>query len=251
MGGGAVAERKVRALIDTGARIQIVAETLSSGLEALVESDEAVWRRTKFAGAMLDAVWLVIAATGDRDLNRRIADAARARRVFINVVDDAALSSFHVPALIHRAPVQVAISSGGTAPALATAIRERLEASLDESLGSLATLLGRWRTRIKSAFPDLIRRRAFYRHVLKGTAGKAIRAGQTWAAESVISSLLKEQSSTDPPPSGWVALVGAGPGDAGLLTLRGLRLLGEADVILHDRLVSDEVLALARRDAEF
>jgi uroporphyrin-III C-methyltransferase/precorrin-2 dehydrogenase/sirohydrochlorin ferrochelatase len=250
VGGGSVAERKTRALFDSGARLIVVAVALTSGLEALADDGAITWRRERFRSAALRDAWLVIAATDDGELNREVAAAARAQRLFVNVVDDAALSSFHAPAVVNRAPVQVAISTGGAAPALAGAVRAQLEAVLDESLGSLAALLGRWRERIKAAFPDLIVRRRFYRRALKGSIASALRSGHRLRAERTLAQALKSGAGSER-IQGRAALVGAGPGDPGLLTLRGLRLLQAADVILHDRLVSESVLGLARRDAHF
>lgn len=250
VGGGPVAERKTQALIDTGARIVVRSPEVTQRLTALARAGAIEWQRGDFTADALDAAWLVIAATGDDALNRRVAAAADTLQVFVNVVDDARLSSFHVPALVNRAPVQVAISSAGTAPALATAIRARIEALLDDSTGPLAALLGRWRERIRRALPDISRRRAFYRRALAGAVANHIRAGRALAAEQALDRALKLDVQGAGRTGGYVALVGAGPGDPGLLTRRGFQLLQRADVILHDRLVSAAVLALARRDAQ-
>ena len=171
---------------------------------------------------------------------------ARDRHVLVNVVDDAELSSFIVPAIVDRSPLVIAISSGGVAPVLARHVRERLEGLLDESLGTLAGLLQRWRDRIKRARPDLDARRRFYAAVVRGPVAASLRRRQADAAEQALAQLLEQPQQE---ARGSVVLVGAGPGDPGLLTLNALRALQDADVILHDRLVSDEVLALARRDA--
>jgi len=164
-------------------------------------------------------------------------------------VDDAELSSFQMPARIERGLLQLAISSGGGAPMLARHLRETLESQLDESLGALADLLTHKRRRIRARLPDLQARRHFFERILSGPVPGLLRRGDAAAADREFAAAL------DAAPSdrniGRVALVGAGPGDPGLLTLRALRLLNEADVILHDRLVSREVLELARRDAEF
>ena len=165
------------------------------------------------------------------------------------MVDDAALSSFHVPAVIDRAPLTIAISSGGDAPMLARLLRERLETLLDHSLGALATLAARLRKRIRAA-PS--------RH---GRATPLLRAAVLPARSPTCCARAGRRRRRRRPSARWqrpaaavarqsVVLVGAGPGDPGLLTLRALRALNEADVILHDRLVSAEVLELARRDAE-
>ena len=246
VGGGAVAERKCRALLGCGARVTVGAPALTSNLARWAMRQRVRHLAGDFEAGWLDGAWLVIAATGDGQVNRHIAAAARERRIFANVVDDAELSTFQVPAVIDRAPLQVAISSGGAAPMLARAVRERLETLLDHALGPLARLLESARGKIKAAFADLTSRRAFYRRAVDGDVARLVRAGRFAAADAALDRELRGGGF----PVGRVVLVGAGPGDPGLLTLRGLRALNEADVILHDRLVSREVLDLARRDAE-
>ncbi|BFI96366.1 MAG: siroheme synthase CysG [Rhodanobacter sp.] len=247
VGGGAVAERKAAALLAAGAQVTVGAPDLTPQLQRWVRQGRIAHRDGGFSPAWLDYAWLVIAATDDRALNARVAELAGLRRVFVNVVDDAELSSFHVPAVIDRAPLVLAISSGGAAPMLARLLRERLESLLDHSLGPLAQLAARLRKRIQRRHPDLAARRRFYTELFTGPVAALVRAGRPEQAAAAA-----EQALRDAPASraGSVVLVGAGPGDAGLLTLRGLRALNEADVILHDRLVSAEVLDLARRDAE-
>ena len=247
VGGGAVAERKATALLAAGAQVTVGAPTVTPGLQRLVRQGRLAHRAGEFSPAWLDYAWLVIAATDDHALNARVAELAALRRVFVNVVDDAGLSSFQVPAVIDRAPLVVAISSGGAAPMLARLVRERLETLLDHSLGPLAQLAARLRKRIRRRHPDLAARRRFYTQLFTGPVAALLRKGQTAQAAAVAEQALRAAVVE---PAGSVVLVGAGPGDPGLLTLRGLRALNEADVILHDRLVSAEVLELARRDAE-
>jgi uroporphyrin-III C-methyltransferase/precorrin-2 dehydrogenase/sirohydrochlorin ferrochelatase len=201
-----------------------------------------VFEPRHFEGAVF-----AIAATGDRVVNAQVAATGRERNVLVNVVDDMELSSFIVPAIVDRSPLVVAISTGGVAPVLARLVRERLESMLDGSLGTLAGLLERWRSRIKARLPDVDARRRFYEGVLRGRVAALLRSRQPGAAELEIERTLAAAAAPGP---GSVVLVGAGPGDAGLLTLNALRALQEADVILHDRLVSAEVLQLARRDAD-
>jgi uroporphyrin-III C-methyltransferase/precorrin-2 dehydrogenase/sirohydrochlorin ferrochelatase len=247
VGGGAVAKRKIEALLEAGAAVDVVARALEPTLEGWRAEGRIRHRGVEFAPAHLDGAWLVIAATDDGVLNRRIHAEASARRIFVNVVDDAPLCSFQSPARVRRGPLQIAISSGGVAPMLARHLRERLERELDESLGPLAGLIEQHRETIRRRLPETTARRQFFETLLAGDAPALLRAGHRAAAERALLATLGETPST---PRGRVALVGAGPGDAGLLTLRGLRLLSQADVILHDGLVSAEVLALARRDAE-
>lgn len=247
VGGGVVGERKAAALLEAGAQVTVGAPDLTPALRDWVDDERVQWRRGTFEEAWLDGVWLVIAATSNAELHRHIAALAEARRVFVNVVDDAEQSSFHVPAVIDRSPVTIAISSGGHAPMLARLLRERLEVVIDPVIGSVATLLAQMRQRIRARLPDVSLRRRFYERMLHGPVQSLLRRGQWALAEASTERLLEATEAT---PTGSVVLLGAGPGDPGLLTLRGLRALNEADVILHDRLVSVEVLALARRDAE-
>ncbi|WP_300620600.1 siroheme synthase CysG [Dokdonella sp.] len=247
VGGGAVAERKIAALRAAGAVVTVGAPALTDALRDDVARGTLRHREGNFAADWLDGAWLVVAATGDRAVNRQVAAAAETRRVFANVVDDAELSSFHVPAIVDRSPLTVAISSGGAAPALASHVRARIEALLEPSLGPLADLARRWRTRLRTHLPEpAARRRFFERHVL-GPVADLLRRGDAQAAEVEFARGLKSTSRT---AQGSVALVGAGPGDPGLVTLNAQRALLTADVVLHDRLVPAEVLSLARRDAE-
>ena len=248
VGGGEVAERKVRLLREASAHVHVVARTLTPWLvEQAADSAESITHlAAEYSDEQLDDVVFVIAATDDRGLNARVAAAARTRNVLANVVDDAELSSFIVPAIVDRSPVVIAISSGGTAPVLARLIRERLEATIDESIGPLAELLARWRGRIRAAFPELASRRRFYTTIVRGRVVEQVRARRRVAAERELERSIARGGELS---IGSVVLVGAGPGDPGLLTLNALRALQDADVILHDRLVPDEVLALARRDA--
>jgi len=248
VGGGAVAARKVEPLLAAGARVRVGAPALASALAALHAQGRIEHLAGEFEAAWLDDAWLVVAATDDAAVNRAVAVAAQERRVFANVVDDAALSAFHSPARVERGPLQVAISSGGGAPMLARHLREKLEVELDASLGPLADLVARRRGRVRARYPRLPERRRFLDALLAGPVAERLRAGDADGAETEFEAELARTPDTR--RRGRVALVGAGPGDAGLLTLRALRLLNQADVILHDALVSADVLALARRDAE-
>ena len=254
VGGGEVGERKVRLLVEAGAHVDLVAPELSPALAAAVAAVDprplpgagrVTLRSASFDDAQLDEVVLAVAATDDRSVNARVAAAANSRGRLVNVVDDAELSGFIVPAIVDRSPLVIAVSTGGVAPVLARLVRERIESVLDESVGALASLFERWRSRIRAALPDVGRRRRWYEAAVCDGAAMYLRRGDAAAAERWIESSL----AVAPTPIGSVALVGAGPGDPGLLTLNALRALQEADVILHDRLVSTEVLQLARRDA--
>jgi len=249
VGGGSVAERKTEALLHAGALPRVGAPQLSPGLQGLADAGKVQWLRGSFDTRWLDAdIWLVIAATDDAAINRDVAAAADARRLFANVVDDAQLSAFHVPAIVERGPLQIAISSGGGAPMVARHVRRRIESLFDLAWGQLAELVSRKRGLIREQLPDLAARRRFFDRLVEGPVLDLLRRRQSVDAQC---QLLQDLGSEAATPSGSVVLVGAGSGDPGLLTLNALRALNQADVILHDRLVSAEVLQLARRDADF
>jgi len=249
VGGGPVAERKTDALLHAGARPRVGAPGLTPRLRAWHEEGRIDWIPGRFDVHWLAGAWLVVAATGDKAVNRAVAAAAEARHVLANVVDDAALSSFQVPAIVERGPLQVAISSGGGAPMLARHLRRQLETLLDDSWSSLADLFTRQRQRIRQRFPQPAARRRFFEKLLAGPLPRLFRQRLHAQAEQHFLAVLDESAAHA--GGGSVAVVGAGPGDAGLLTLNALRAMNEADVILHDRLVSEDVLRLGRRDAVY
>jgi uroporphyrin-III C-methyltransferase / precorrin-2 dehydrogenase / sirohydrochlorin ferrochelatase len=245
VGGGTVAARKLGPLREAGAIVEIVAAALGPSINAQLGND-VIWLARAFDEAQLDAVWLVIAATDDRALNQRVACAADARRVWCNVVDDSALCSYQSPARVRRGTLQIAISSGATAPMLATHAREKIEREFDDSWSLLSVFLAAEAERIRTRIADTAARRVFYQRLFDSPLKRLLETAQNLAAERLFEALLNAPVAV----RGFVAIVGAGPGDAGLLTLRALEHLKRADVILCDQLVSAAVRDLCRRDAE-
>jgi uroporphyrin-III C-methyltransferase/precorrin-2 dehydrogenase/sirohydrochlorin ferrochelatase len=248
VGAGEVALRKVSLLERTGALIEVVAPEVIAELAVRAEAGSLTLRRREFRAEDLDGVRLVIVATSRRAINRRIASLCESRAIPVNVVDDKVASRFIVPAIIDRDPVLVAVSTGGASPVLARRLRERLEALLPQRLGPLALWLRELRSAAAERLRNTAARRRFYETLVDGAAARRFIAGDRREAMRIAQQLLGT-SALSPPPAGDVSLVGAGPGDPELLTLKGLRALQDADVILHDRLVSAGVLELARRDA--
>jgi uroporphyrin-III C-methyltransferase/precorrin-2 dehydrogenase/sirohydrochlorin ferrochelatase len=202
----------------------------------------------EFEPADLDGVRLVIVATSRRAVNRWIANLSESRNIPVNVVDDAQASRFIVPAIIDRDPVLVAVSTGGTSPVLARRLRERLEALIPARIGELASWLEALRRATREKLRDTGERRRFFEAIVDGPAARRFVDGDAQGARRIAQRRLAT-ASTAPRAAGDVTLVGAGPGDPELLTLKALRALQDADVILYDRLVAPEVLDLARRDA--
>ncbi|MGO4260745.1 NAD(P)-dependent oxidoreductase [Lysobacter sp. TAB13] len=247
VGGGEVAVRKIEALLRAGARVRVHARALDPVLQGWLEQGRLTGLDGEFDPAWLDGVWLLVAATDDHAFNARLAEQARARGLWANIVDDAQLSSVQIPAVVDRAPLQVAISSGGAAPMLARRIRERLEIELDHSLGDFAALFARHRDAIRKRFPALPQRRRWFDRVIDGPVSVLLRNGRHEDAERAFRDAL--ESDRDDDNAGSVALVGAGDGDPGSLTLKALRVLNQADVLVCDPALSAAVIDMARRDA--
>ncbi|MBL0634352.1 siroheme synthase CysG [Aeromonas dhakensis] len=247
VGGGEVAERKARLLLDAGAQLTVVAPELDPELAELAASGSIEWLAGEFAPQQLAGKWLVVAATDRREVNALVYQSANQARIFANVVDDPKRSSFIMPSIIDRSPLMVAISSGGKAPVLARLLREKLEAMLPQHLGAVAAFAGSLRDRVKTRFASMGERRRFWERLLGADRlGQALARGDHASAHQLADTLFAEESKAH----GEVVLVGAGPGDPGLLTLHALRQMQQADVVVYDRLVSDEVMALVRRDAK-
>ncbi|MCO4173363.1 siroheme synthase CysG [Aeromonas veronii] len=247
VGGGEVAERKARLLLDAGAHLTVVAPELDPELAELAANGSIEWLAGEFASQQLAGKWLVVAATDRREVNALVYQSANQARIFANVVDDPKRSSFIMPSIIDRSPLMVAISSGGKAPVLARLLREKLEAMLPQHLGAVATFAGSLRDRVKARFASMGERRRFWERLLGADRlGQALARGDSASAHQLADNLFADESQS----AGEVVLVGAGPGDPGLLTLHALRQMQQADVVVYDRLVSDEVMALVRRDAK-
>jgi uroporphyrin-III C-methyltransferase / precorrin-2 dehydrogenase / sirohydrochlorin ferrochelatase len=248
VGGGEVALRKVSLLERTGASISVIAPEIAPELMQRAAAGKLKLAIREFAPDDLDGARLVIVATSRRALNRWVAKLSEARNIPVNVVDDREASRFIVPAIIDRDPVLVAISTGGTSPVLARRLRERLEALIPKRIGELASWLQALRSVARQKLRDTDERRRFFEAVVDGPGARRFVEGDPEGARRIAQQLLAT-TSTAPRAAGEVTLVGAGPGDPELLTLKALRALQDADVILHDRLVPDAVLDLARRDA--
>ena len=250
VGGGVVAERRVSLLLEAGANLTLIAPLLTTNLAELAEDGRFTYLPRTYEDESLEAYWLVVAATDDRVVNARVAAAADAAKRFCNVVDDQALCSFIMPAIVDRAPVTIAIGSSGHSPVLTRWVKGLIETLLPSRLGALAELAGRWRERVRTAVPDATERRHFWERVVSGTVAEHAFAGRDADAERAMQSALTTWGSDEVERRGEAYVVGAGPGSPELITIRGRQLLASADVVLYDRLVNVELLQYARRDAE-
>jgi len=254
VGGGRVACRKVDLLRRAGARVTVIAPELLDELRELAAQGELQYIQATFIPSHVDGAVAVVAATGVAEVNASVSAAAQERRIPVNVVDDPAASTFIFPAIVDRSPILIAISSGGQAPVLARRVREQMEALLPARLGALARFMGDRRKDVKRILRTAARR-SFWERIVGGIVGARVFAGDEGEAHKdfereLRTTNLTRSSATGGRGLGECYLIGAGPGDPDLLTLRALQLLQQADVILYDRLVPAAVLERARRDAE-
>jgi uroporphyrin-III C-methyltransferase/precorrin-2 dehydrogenase/sirohydrochlorin ferrochelatase len=246
VGTHAVARRRIDRLLAAGVPVELVAQPLPAGFEHLRNHAAVTLHNGPFQPSLLAGAALVIAASEDPEANDAVLVAARRQGLLVQVIGREAESDFFFPAIIDRAPMILALSSGGAAPALTRFLRMRLDAMLPAGYGQLAELFARYRRRA-DVLGDRPARRRFWDSIISGPTGEKVFAGRTEEAAADIEALLNKPELM---PRGEVYLVGAGPGAADLLTLRALRLMQQADVVLYDALVSPAVVDLVRPEAE-
>ncbi|OFE11925.1 uroporphyrinogen-III C-methyltransferase [Pseudohongiella acticola] len=248
VGAGEVASRKAALLVRTGATLIVVAPWISDPVRDLVNQHGGEIHERGFTDNDLNDVVLAIAATDDDKVNRHVSELARERNLPVNVVDQTELCSFIVPAIVDRSPVVVAISTGGSSPVLTRQLKEKIDIMLPAAYGRLAAMLGSLRDRVKLGVTDFSRRTRFWEKLLSGPLPELMLSGREQEAMQLFETSLARAD--DDQSQGEVYLVGAGPGDPDLLTLKALRLMYAADVVLYDRLVSPEIMKRVRPDAD-
>lgn len=248
IGGGATATRKARLIARSGAQLTVVAPTISEELKHLVKESAGNYHLRNYQSSDLDTGVLIICATNDNTVNGKVSQEAQAKKLPVNVVDSPELCSIITPSIVDRSPLIIAITSGGKAPVLARQVRAKLEVMLPSTFGVLAKIASQFRHQVKTKLTSADIRLRFWEKVFNGPIAEKAYAGQLTDVEENIQNLL--DNAQQETLKGEVYLVGGGPGDPDLLTFKALRLMQQTDVVLYDRLVSDAVLNLVRRDAE-
>jgi uroporphyrin-III C-methyltransferase/precorrin-2 dehydrogenase/sirohydrochlorin ferrochelatase len=248
VGGTPAAAQRVRTVLAAGAEVRVLAPDLDTAFD--MPSRRAAFERLARwpDAADVASAALVFVATGDVARDAEVAALARAGRVPVNVTDRPDLSDFIMPAIVDRGDVVVGVSTGGASPVLARLVRERIERALPARLADLGAFAARFRDTVRSLFADVGAQRRFWERVLDGPVGRLVLAGRETAAREAMLIALNRPGAPSP-ATGSVAIVGAGPGDPDLLTLRALHALQGADVVLYDELAGRDVLGYARRDA--
>lgn len=246
VGAGDLVRAKLRLLLSAGARVRwfAVDGDYDSGLDS--EAAGRVERAGDPLSADLNGVIAILCA-GAGELGETVAARARAAGIPVNVMDDLTHSTFIFPAIVDRGDVVVAVGTGGSSPVVARRVREKIESILPARIGDLAAFIGRWRKPMQARLPEMSDRRTFWERIVDGPIGALVLSGREREAERALNAI--EDPVAFASERGFVTLVGAGPGDPDLLTVKALRVLQDADVIFYDDLVSPEVLDRARRDA--
>ncbi|NQU61953.1 MAG: uroporphyrinogen-III C-methyltransferase [Rhodospirillales bacterium] len=250
VGGGEIAARRVEMAVRAGARVTVIASEACPALEEIALKDGVERQAREFDPSDLQGCVIVLVATDDEDLNKRVSSLAQDAGIPVNVADRLSLCTFIMPAIIDRSPLLVAVSSGGEAPILSRVLKARLETFVPAGLGRLARFARGLRDKVQAAIPNAVKRRRFWEDFIDGPIAEYVLSGKEEAAQELVEKALEKAGPGEGEPDGEVYLVGSGPGDPDLLTFRALRLMQQADVVLHDRLVPDGILDLVRRDAE-
>jgi len=248
VGAGEIAARKIEILSKSGALITVLAPSFSPSIQTLKKKLPLTLIKKSFESADAEGYRLIVSATDNQAVNELVSQTANNLNILVNVVDNPKLCQFIFPAIIDRSPIIAAISSGGKAPVLARLLKTRIETLIPSGYGRLAELAGNYREKVKSHIINPRERRLFWEQIFQGSIAELIFAGQNEKAENALNTQILTHNKTTTP--GEVYLVGAGPGDPDLLTLRALRLMQLADIVVYDRLVSEDILNLIRRDAQ-
>jgi uroporphyrin-III C-methyltransferase/precorrin-2 dehydrogenase/sirohydrochlorin ferrochelatase len=254
IGSGELAQAKLRVLAAAGAAVRWYALSGAHDVSALEPAQAAKIERASGdpLAADLDGVVAVFCA-GAGETGVAMAGRAKSLGLPVNVMDDLAHSSFIFPAIVDRGDVVVAVGTGGTSPVVARRVRERIEAALPARIGELAGFIGRFRKSIHDRIPEFLLRRRFWEKVIDGNIGALVLSGRNSEAEAALNEIGDPSAFAGALSSGAaegsVTLVGAGPGDPDLLTVKALRALQDADIVFHDEDVSSEILDRVRRDA--
>lgn len=247
VGGGRIAYRKAVLLVKAGAVIDIISPEIDANLLEVIQQCGGQYIQSPYSASLsLRHYRLVIAATDDQAINQAVFEACEADNVLVNSVDDPPHCRFMVPAIIDRSPLVVSIATNGASPVLSRQIRTQLEASIPHGMGKLAEFSGKWRSTVKAKIMNPDERRIFWEELYDSPLKEQVFNNNLAEADRLITQALTQWDK----PKGEVYLVGAGPGDPELLTLKALRLMQQADVVIYDRLVSAPIMELCRRDAE-
>ena len=248
VGGCSAAAAKTRRLLAAGAIVRVITPNPNEELSLLAQRGEIVMDRRPFQIEDLEGKTLVISASGSKSKDTFVSESARRLDVPVNVVDSISLSDFIVPSVVDRGPIQIGISTGGASPVFGSRLRSQIEQLMPSNIGEFVGLLGRNRSKIKELIPDIRMRRRFWNDFILSNSDRNNSVTDEIIGRAVDKFVRSKKNRSV--TNGEVAIVGAGPGDPEMLTIRAVRKLQDADVIVYDRLVPLEILERGRREAK-
>jgi len=245
VGGGAIAVAKLRLITDFASEITVIAKEIHDEIKLLAESNDFKIIEAEFALHQLGGFDIIVAATDDSKVNAEISKHAKQQNILVNVVDNSSLSNFIFGSVVKRDNLTIAISSNGISPVLTRLIKQKIEHLLPMTLGKLTNFIAKYREQVKQSLTNIQARRLFWQDVIEGKIAEEVYIGNEKKAGELLVGAL---SDTDDKNKAALYLIGAGPGDPDLITLKASRLIAKADVILYDRLISKELFNFARKE---
>ena len=251
VGSNDIAARRAEAALRAGARVKLAAAEAAPPIQHLLDEPDVSFLGRDFAPDDIAGNRLVMAATEDDELNTQVSELAQAAGIPVNVADNLRLCTFIMPAIVDRAPITAAISSGGAAPVLARRVKTRIESSIPANFGELAHFAGQVRPQVNARINDGKARRRFWQNLADGPIAGHVLEGRIAEAEALAEQAIDQLAAgQDIVHVGEIIVLGTGNGDPDLLTFRALRLMQRADVLFYGTHVPAAILDLARKDAE-
>ncbi len=249
VGGGRIAMNRATAFANAGAVIDVISPQCLPSLLELIEASGGAYFNSDFTHELIDKdYYCIVAATDSAPVNNEVHRVAKSKNIPVNVAHNQAQCDFIFPATLERSPITIAVSNNGASPVLSRLLRQQIDMFLPNAYGELSQFVGLNREKVKQAIADEKVRVSFWEHVIQGAIAEAIFSSKQDDAQRLLDAALRSPEAFN--NTGEVYLIGAGPGDPDLLTLRAFRLLQQADVVLYDNLVSEEVIALIKPGTE-
>ena len=249
VGGGKVASRKLIPILESNMTVNMISSDIADEiLEIIKNKKNFTYEQRNFEEKDINDQFLIIAATNDKSINSLIAKLAKEKNILVNMAEDSSKGNVLIPSVVDRSPIKIAISSGAASPILTRLVKTKLETIIPYAFSKLADVMMEYRAKVKEKYSSIKERRNFWETFLDGPLSEMVLSGHIEKAKKMLDKSLKEKNI--PSNTGEVYLVGAGPGDPELLSFKALRLMQKADVVIYDRLVSEQIMNLIRQDAE-
>ncbi|MBI1807488.1 MAG: uroporphyrinogen-III C-methyltransferase [Ignavibacteria bacterium] len=240
VGGGMVAEQKIRGLLDAKAEVTVIAPSISAAVEELAGKNKIIVHRRAYESGDVGGFFLVIGATDDKTVQQVIFNDAQSKNVPVNIVDVPQLCTFYLSSVFQKGDLKIAVSTNGKSPTLGQIIRDKIRDEFADGYPELLETIGGVRPHVLKAFPDVQSRKELFRRLVQTELERLHGRTQKGATRPY----------EDFPQKGKVYIIGAGPGDPELMTVKGLKILQSADVIMYDALVNTELLSYVKESAE-